>query len=227
MFLLVKSWHAYSDGCLYLAHICHHWREVALSTPSLWQTILVYSTADTNPDLLVEMLRRSQDAPLQVSLALFAARRDILDPLAKDVARMEMLLCNEFDPDFDKDEARLTFHGDAKWLRTLKAFAPNSTSPLGPQYSIPLVSPSCSLKKLLSLTLHRYSYSHAAHFFRPTLTSLQLHSCYHGHLHQLLQALIEMPVLKELSLQDLLHRNVPHLTHNLPIGASALRAVES
>ncbi|KAG6810304.1 hypothetical protein H0H92_012481, partial [Tricholoma furcatifolium] len=43
-----------------ISHICSHWREVALSTPTLWSTIDV----DHSPTWAFEMLRRSRDAPL-------------------------------------------------------------------------------------------------------------------------------------------------------------------
>ncbi|KAG6826873.1 hypothetical protein H0H92_014077 [Tricholoma furcatifolium] len=45
-----------------VSHICSHWREVALSTPSLWSTILV----EYYPTWTSEMLKRSKTAPLSV-----------------------------------------------------------------------------------------------------------------------------------------------------------------
>ncbi|KAG6808264.1 hypothetical protein H0H92_004701 [Tricholoma furcatifolium] len=45
-----------------VSHICSHWREVALSTPSLWSTIdLGYA-----PAFALEMLQRSKNVPLSV-----------------------------------------------------------------------------------------------------------------------------------------------------------------
>ncbi|KAG6828804.1 hypothetical protein H0H92_006685 [Tricholoma furcatifolium] len=45
-----------------VSHICSHWRNVALSTPSLWSTINV----EYYPDWALEMLRRSKSVPLSV-----------------------------------------------------------------------------------------------------------------------------------------------------------------
>ncbi|KAG6810306.1 hypothetical protein H0H92_012483 [Tricholoma furcatifolium] len=53
-----------------ISHICSHWREVALSTPTLWSTINV----DHSPTWAFEMLRRSKDAPL----ALVTTRQKLL-----------------------------------------------------------------------------------------------------------------------------------------------------
>ncbi|KAG6811081.1 hypothetical protein H0H92_009040 [Tricholoma furcatifolium] len=44
-----------------ISHICSHWREVALSTPTLWSTINV-----EHPTWASEMLQRSKDVPLAV-----------------------------------------------------------------------------------------------------------------------------------------------------------------
>ncbi|PSR72217.1 hypothetical protein PHLCEN_2v11924 [Hermanssonia centrifuga] len=49
-----------------ITHICHFWRDVALLSPRLWNRILV--TQHTNVDCVREMLARSQQAPLFVSV---------------------------------------------------------------------------------------------------------------------------------------------------------------
>ncbi|KAJ7504679.1 hypothetical protein B0H11DRAFT_2347342 [Mycena galericulata] len=57
---------------LFLGHICHKWREIAVSTPSLWTTISLTLADITSPDsrlrLLEIWLARSRDCPLSISL---------------------------------------------------------------------------------------------------------------------------------------------------------------
>ncbi|KAG6825624.1 hypothetical protein H0H92_003039 [Tricholoma furcatifolium] len=57
-----KTYTKKTDWMSTVSHICSHWREVALSTPSLWSTIdLGY-----DPAWALEMLQRSKNSPLSV-----------------------------------------------------------------------------------------------------------------------------------------------------------------
>ncbi|KAF7368374.1 WD40 repeat-like protein [Mycena venus] len=57
---------------LFLGHVCHAWREIALSTPCLWATIDLFSTtAEANERclrLLPLWLARSRQYPLHISI---------------------------------------------------------------------------------------------------------------------------------------------------------------
>ncbi|KAG6806416.1 hypothetical protein H0H92_011431, partial [Tricholoma furcatifolium] len=74
-----------------VSHICSHWREVALSTPSLWSTI---DLGYYEPAWALEMLQRSKNMPLSVINAVLISKKsfpvlvDILDshlPRIKDL----------------------------------------------------------------------------------------------------------------------------------------------
>ncbi|KAJ7127705.1 hypothetical protein C8R44DRAFT_910890 [Mycena epipterygia] len=57
---------------LFLGHICRKWREIALSTPSLWTDIGLYlgnvAAHESQLRLLETWLRRSRECPLSISL---------------------------------------------------------------------------------------------------------------------------------------------------------------
>ncbi|KAF5315902.1 hypothetical protein D9611_005032 [Ephemerocybe angulata] len=50
---------------IYVAHVCHHWREVALNCGALWSNLLFLK-----PSLTETMLSRSKNSPLSVKLQL-------------------------------------------------------------------------------------------------------------------------------------------------------------
>ncbi|KAJ6448657.1 hypothetical protein C8R47DRAFT_1084957 [Mycena vitilis] len=50
----------------YLGQICGHWRDIAIHTFSLWATIIIQDPQRQRPAQLVEQLRRTGKAPLQV-----------------------------------------------------------------------------------------------------------------------------------------------------------------
>lgn len=53
-------------GWIYITHVCKHWRDVALHNPLLWSKI---NASRASPEWPCEILRRSQEAPLDVTLA--------------------------------------------------------------------------------------------------------------------------------------------------------------
>lgn len=49
-----------------VSHVCRHWRNVALSTPTLWTTIVVVPEARPPYDLVTTMLERSKGVPIDI-----------------------------------------------------------------------------------------------------------------------------------------------------------------
>ncbi|KAI0766624.1 hypothetical protein BD413DRAFT_148193 [Trametes elegans] len=73
-----------------LAHVCHHWRAVALNTSRLWSYLRLFKK-----ELLSEFLARSKTSPLYVSAALenrmFYTRKGSLDIVAQHWRRLRQL----------------------------------------------------------------------------------------------------------------------------------------
>ncbi|VDB84662.1 unnamed protein product [Peniophora sp. CBMAI 1063] len=61
------EWTVKVMGWVTFSHICHIWRQVALSTPGLWREI---KFSHTGPKWAYEMVQRSKVAPLHVELGL-------------------------------------------------------------------------------------------------------------------------------------------------------------
>ncbi|KAJ7609983.1 hypothetical protein DFH06DRAFT_1346119 [Mycena polygramma] len=72
---------------LFLGHICQRWRDIALSTPSLWTTISLEIDNISEPDsclrLLDILLTRSRQCPLYVVITEECARHDTKAWLAR------------------------------------------------------------------------------------------------------------------------------------------------
>ncbi|KAJ7614729.1 hypothetical protein DFH06DRAFT_1108506 [Mycena polygramma] len=79
---LKPSEYAFADpqSPLFLGHICQRWRDIALSTPSLWTTISLEIDNISEPDsclrLLDIWLTRSRQCPLYVVITEECARHD-------------------------------------------------------------------------------------------------------------------------------------------------------
>ncbi|KAJ7176180.1 hypothetical protein C8R43DRAFT_555315 [Mycena crocata] len=59
------------DSPLFLGHICHTWRQIAISTPSLWTQIVLAASptaAESHLNLLDIWLTRSRDCPISLAI---------------------------------------------------------------------------------------------------------------------------------------------------------------
>ncbi|KAJ7436819.1 hypothetical protein FB451DRAFT_186333 [Mycena latifolia] len=88
---------------LLVASITHHWREVALGTPSLWTTIHV--NHDRQISALGDILPRSKTLPLNISIRLDAFRyrffteyNEAIDALLPHIARWRSLSITATNP---------------------------------------------------------------------------------------------------------------------------------
>ncbi|KAJ7659167.1 hypothetical protein DFH06DRAFT_437341 [Mycena polygramma] len=108
---------------LFLGHICQRWRDIALSTPSLWATISL-TTVVRNParqlQLLDIWLTRSRQCPLSVTIAVnnrFDDRawlaRQFVDCIAPHHKRLEVLMFKVAHGELPK------FQGELPLLRVL------------------------------------------------------------------------------------------------------------
>ena len=104
-----------------ISHVCRHWRELTLTSPRLWSSLLV--TAHTHPAMVDAFLERSQNAPLIVRI-FGIEENESLFQIAETIAetrtsRIEEFRIGEFWPN---DMARiLALYEDkpAPSLRTL------------------------------------------------------------------------------------------------------------
>ncbi|GJF00194.1 hypothetical protein PsYK624_164740 [Phanerochaete sordida] len=69
-----------------IAHVCHHWRTVALQTPRLWSTFMI----DTE-ELAVELLARSKQAPLHLEIHNTSQVDILWDPLQEQMHHVESM----------------------------------------------------------------------------------------------------------------------------------------
>ncbi|KAF7797550.1 hypothetical protein EIP86_008750 [Pleurotus ostreatoroseus] len=75
------------SGQVDISHVSHHWRNVALSTPSLWTDV---NASDNIPfDLVKAWIRRSQQACLSITVR--STNQRLLDLVSQEVRRTEDL----------------------------------------------------------------------------------------------------------------------------------------
>ncbi|RXW19841.1 hypothetical protein EST38_g6004 [Candolleomyces aberdarensis] len=68
-----------------VAHVCRHWRAVALACPALWSDLMFFSRGPTFTEM---MLQRSKNAPLTVKLYGYPSFDDILCKIASQTSRL-------------------------------------------------------------------------------------------------------------------------------------------
>lgn len=146
-----------------LTHVCRAWRQLALSTTSLWTHIAI---AGKSGDIAMEMLRRSGDQPLTVTCEwrreLAGSLRDIISHFVSriSIAVLPMAL-DLFTPTLAQNAANL----ERLIFVTPDTLGNPATEFDGIPYNFP------SLKYLRTVAVLSDSF---AHLFSRTLTSLEL-----------------------------------------------------
>ncbi|KAJ3486034.1 hypothetical protein NLI96_g4528 [Meripilus lineatus] len=174
-----------------IAHICHHWREVALRTPSLWASFDMSSL-----QLVQELLSRSKATPISVK-AVYAAndQRVVLGKIIDAASRIQDLDLQITTPRALED-LRPSFPCEALMLRT---FSLRFTASGNEYLRTPLIFDICELPSLTSLTLRRIVFHWTSNLFAPSLTQLVVETSITKH-EELLIALVKMPKLCRLEL---------------------------
>ncbi|KAJ3486027.1 hypothetical protein NLI96_g4527 [Meripilus lineatus] len=151
-----------------IAHICHHWREVALRTASLWASFDASSL-----QLIQELLARSKAIPLCIKMAnVTNDHRVVLEKIMGLASRIQ-----EIDLQISTvrtlEDLRPSFPREAARLRTLSLQVEMIPSSLMRGFSrIPLIFDGCELPALTSLTLRRMLFDWTSNLFTPSLTQL-------------------------------------------------------
>ncbi|KAI0695355.1 hypothetical protein C8T65DRAFT_616137 [Cerioporus squamosus] len=187
------------------AHVCRHWRAIALSSPRFWSYITVTSKRATD-----EMLLRSKKAPLYVVAATPSYeddRQKAVKGVMAEFARIRALqltgssqaICDLFK----------TVSAPAAMLESLKLS--DRSSYYADTGIVSLVLPADGVPRLRNLEINGFSFAWDHPLFCPTLTSLLLHGRVGyearpliGSFETFLSALERMTGLQELSLEHVI-----------------------
>ncbi|TFK50603.1 hypothetical protein OE88DRAFT_1661108 [Heliocybe sulcata] len=207
---------------LVITHVCHHWRTVALGTPSLWTEVYL-----TQPECVQMMLTRSKQVPLSILLPRNPLRQNhrlTLEHALAQLHRIRRLDLSVSFADLEKlDSARL---GDPIQLRELvlaRLFHMNE-KPSG-TLLLPIIS-RLATARLQSLLIYNLPLIAFRELLMPTLTSLSLSNCSPSiDVMCILKVLQTMPKLRLLHLTSVLASSgllsrdarytadLPHLEH--------------
>ncbi|KAF8133312.1 hypothetical protein EV363DRAFT_1416343 [Boletus edulis] len=64
-----KSHHVFPSFTLAISHVCQHWRNVALSTPSIWTTIVITPEEHPPYEPVSTLLERSKSLPIDITIS--------------------------------------------------------------------------------------------------------------------------------------------------------------
>lgn len=193
-----------------VGHICHQWREVALSCPTLW-SIPVF----TNPELVQEMMQRSKMAALTIKLTTGSWTPRILGQLENAMAQIFRIRFLHLAFGSHPDKLKNIFS-------TLSQPAPHLERVVltdgtyhvhSTQYSLPK-NAFTDAPALRSVELDRFNFVWESAIFKHDLTTLKLRnvrvaSPEGSTIRQMLEALAHMPRLRTL---ELVNSIPPHTT---------------
>ncbi|KAJ3485549.1 hypothetical protein NLI96_g4874 [Meripilus lineatus] len=177
---------------IWIAHICHHWRHIALRTPRVWARFTAVS-----PFFIQEMLARSKAVPLSINLIcpLYSKQNSLMQVL-ESFSRIQEI---EFQlAPFVYQGLESSFPLEAPLLRriTFRNFKGNYPF-------LPPILDTCKLPNLTTLTIYHYNIDWTETLFSPSLTHLVVETLeqHDGTLEQLLTALEKMTKLRHLELR--------------------------
>ncbi|KAG9047018.1 hypothetical protein FS837_003201 [Tulasnella sp. UAMH 9824] len=141
-----------------VSRVCKHWRDVALSTPTLWASVNVWDW--TALDWLQKRISLSKESPLdiqvEVSEDMIEMPEDVMDLLAGEARRWRSFDCT-FQSDIPADEILSQFKGIRAPLLEKLTLVDDSTSEFRSFYHAPnvyeLFDGPGSLPKLRSASL--------------------------------------------------------------------------
>ncbi|KAJ8520241.1 hypothetical protein ONZ45_g2915 [Pleurotus djamor] len=153
--------------------VCHHWRQIAMNTPSYWSTISLY-----DPDFALELLQRSGTRPSSITYPIeFLSKGGQYLPLMilLSLASHRLEEVNIFyDNDASRDGAwalaRILFHQEefVTTIQRLNIINPSNSGAILPDPTFD------ALPKLRSLKLQEAIVPYVTPFALPQLTSLQI-----------------------------------------------------
>lgn len=185
-----------------IAHVCHHWREVALGSPRLWSEFSV-----DRLDWTTEMLSRSKKAPLHLTVLALHNVSEALKLALKELPRIESLvfkMCS-----MDSVTNQLQLGTEAPLLKSL-AIASNRPSLMSIAPDAQILFDKVDLPRLTHLELQDTRISWHNPIFKSTLTHLHfrssdsLYEYQSASIHCVLRALESMPALQTLELKGVL-----------------------
>ncbi|KAF8441057.1 hypothetical protein L210DRAFT_3539010 [Boletus edulis BED1] len=80
-----KSHHVFPSFTLPISHVCQHWRNVALSTPSIWTTIVVTPGEHSPYEPVSTLLERSKSLPIDITVSYSDLEDDFEPPSDADL----------------------------------------------------------------------------------------------------------------------------------------------
>ncbi|KAH8097033.1 hypothetical protein BXZ70DRAFT_1009357 [Cristinia sonorae] len=192
---------------IHVTHVCHYWRQVALSSPLMWREIVIPGLHEyKQPGRLKAQLQRSGKAPLRLHVNNVSPNDSLgFQVIADEAHRLEELylrsvgywkLCSDILSSSLPMLRKLHVH--LLWYSDL--------SPSTSTFPVPSTpDPSRGLERLESVSFNGYPSPYLLPFLRPTIKHLSLHSIRGGSLTDFLIAACDMPLLENISLMLLYH----------------------
>ncbi|TCD71959.1 Delta(24)-sterol C-methyltransferase [Steccherinum ochraceum] len=186
-----------------VTHVCHHWRQVALNTPSLWGDIFI-SRIPPSPTLLQEVIHRSKHTPLRVHAVIVSQNTvDAFRLVVPEFDRVEKLRLSIVQHYFQtlSDQLPLIM----PHLRTLdiRCLPTHSSSLQAISAGIPIFFNQCTLPSLRVMKLASCYLDWKTMALAPSLTRLEVEhpiGVSKASFEDILCALEKSPALEHLSL---------------------------
>ncbi|KAJ3556129.1 hypothetical protein NM688_g2197 [Phlebia brevispora] len=174
-----------------LLHVCHGWRQVALSYPRLWTTVY-----PTRPEVVMTLLRHSKNLPLVIRFTNGTYRSNLQESYKLVLAQMFRIryaalettpeVCNLLNSDNTTLEAPL--------LEELSIQSSGELTEIAAFQAM-------SMPRLHSLTLTDGTLLVLTSLIRPSITCLTL-ATYYAHPTEIIDVFASLPSLKSLDLED-------------------------